>query len=240
MSHQLLGGLRAAGLLSLALMAGRPAPGAAQAPGSPEDASRLRGVVVDEVTEQPIDSAVVSLVGSDVAIPTDRWGFFTVADAPLGPHALYVSAPGHPSVLVDVEVREDRVTFVRIILPSVAAVLSELFVRSQPAASAQDNARTAADLLALAVPRTRVSSGIVGKSDYAIELRPGTTFQGNVQPMILIDGVVMTTDHAFDALQRIPASQVADIEVLRGPAAAFLYPFAASGVVLVRTKQGTR
>jgi len=240
MSHRLTGGLWAGGLFWLVLTAGRPAPVAGQAPDPVQEVPRLRGVVVDEASEQPIDSAVVRLVGSQLTIPTDRWGFFTVADAPVGPLALQVSAPGHPSVVINVDVQEDRVAFVRVILPSVAAVLSELFVRGEPRASAQDNASTAADLLALAVPRTRVASGVVGKNDYAIELRPGTTFQGNVQPMIVLDGVVMTTDHAFEALQRIPASQVADIQVLRGPTAAFLYPFAASGVVLVKTKQGTK
>jgi outer membrane receptor for ferrienterochelin and colicin len=33
---------------------------------------------------------------------------------------------------------------------------------------------------------------------------------------------------------------VAEIEILRGPAAAFLYPFAANGVVNVKTKRGAR
>ena len=41
----------------------------------------------------------------------------------------------------------------------------------------------------------------------------------------------------FDVLSQIPASDVEDIEVLRGPTAAFLYPFAANGVVEVRTKR---
>jgi hypothetical protein len=31
---------------------------------------------------------------------------------------------------------------------------------------------------------------------------------------------------------------VAEVQVLRGPSAAFLYPFAANGVILVSTKRG--
>ena len=40
----------------------------------------------------------------------------------------------------------------------------------------------------------------------------------------------------MEALSQIPASQVLDIRVLRGPVAAFLYPLAANGVVLVTTR----
>jgi outer membrane receptor for ferrienterochelin and colicin len=50
----------------------------------------------------------------------------------------------------------------------------------------------------------------------------------------------MARSSAFDALERIPASDVERVEVLRGPAAAFLYPYAANGVINVVTKRGRR
>jgi outer membrane cobalamin receptor len=61
----------------------------------------------------------------------------------------------------------------------------------------------------------------------------------SLMPSIFIDGVVVSNpEEGLDVLSRIPASDVLDIEVLRGPAAAFRYPFAANGVVLVRTRLG--
>lgn len=228
-------------LVVAVLSLGAPHASAAQVQPTPLTEAPLQGVVVDEATYQPIDSATVTVVGTDLVATTSRWGTFSFPDAPLGFVALQVRAPGHPGVVQDVEVKEGRVVFMQVVLPSVAAVLSELFVTGAPAARASEVARTAADLLALQVPRTRVSSGIVGRSDYPVRLRPGNTFQGNAAPLILIDGVVMSTDDgAFDALERIPASDVAEIEILRGPAAAFLYPFAANGVVNVKTKRGAR
>jgi hypothetical protein len=219
------------------------APRASAAQGTAPSATEapLQGVVVDEATYQPVDSATVTVVGTDLVVTTTRWGSFAFPDVPLGYVDLHVSAPGHPSVVQHVEVRAGRVVFMQVVLPSVAAVLAELFVPGAPRARASEVARTAADLLALEVPRARISSGVVGDSDYQLRLRPASTFQGNGAPLILIDGVVMSTDdRAYDALERIPASDVAEIEILKGPVAAFLYPFAANGVVNVKTKRGTR
>jgi outer membrane receptor protein involved in Fe transport len=240
MTHQLARiSLAALVVAGLSLGAARPSVAQVQPP-LPTQAP-LQGVVVDEATYQPVDSATVTIVGTSLVVTTDRWGSFSFPDAPLGPVSLHVSAPGHPSIVEDVDVREGRVVFMQVALPSVAAVLSELFVSGASRAHASETARTAADLLALEVPRTRVSSGIVGRSDYQLRLRPGNTFLGNGAPLILIDGVVMSSDEgAFDALERIPASDVAEIEILKGPAAAFLYPWAANGVVNVKTKRGAR
>jgi outer membrane receptor protein involved in Fe transport len=197
-------------------------------------------VVVDEITYQPIDSATISLVGTDIASTTGRWGAFSFPDAPLGTVQLHVSAPGHPSVVQQVEVGRDGVVFVQIVLPSVAAVLSGLVVPGvQHRGGAAEAARTAADLLAIQVPRTRVSSGDIAKNDYQVRLRDAVTLMGSSEPMILIDGAVMSRDAAYDALMSIPASDVQDIQVLKGPAAASLYPYAANGVIHVRTKRGS-
>lgn len=196
--------------------------------------------MVDEATYQPVDSATVSLVGADATVTTGRWGAFAFPDAPLGQVVVQVSAPGHPSMRQEVEVREDRMAYVRVVLPSVTAVLSELLVRGRSAARPGDAASTAADLVAIRVPRTRVASGDVGNTDYPMYLRPGTSFTGNTEPLIVIDGIAITRDAAFDALERIPAADVEEIEVLKGPAAAFLYPYGANGVIIVTTKRGVR
>jgi TonB-dependent SusC/RagA subfamily outer membrane receptor len=211
------------------------APVAAQASGE----ARLQGVVVDDQTYQPVETATVSLVGTDIVATTGRWGAFAFPEAPFGRVSVRVSAPGHPSVVQEVDVRRDRIAFVQVVLPTIAATLSELLVRAGRVPDGSiAGARTAADLLASEVPRTRVNTGDVGKNDFQIRLRDGVTMSGNVEPLILIDGVLMSNDEAYDALRSIPASDVREIEVLKGPAAASLYPLAANGVVLVTTKRG--
>ena len=196
----------------------------------------LQGVVVYESTGQPVDSATLFLIGTDLETHTERDGGFAFLDAPHGMVSVRVTAPGHPSLVQEVEVKRDEIAFVRFLLPTVAAVLSELLVRV-PGDEPMAGLLTAADLLAIEVPNARVTSSNAGKTDYAIRLRASpNSFLLSLEPLILVDGVRIGVGQAFEVLSQIPASDVEDIEVLRGPTAAFLYPMAANGVVLVRTR----
>ena len=197
--------------------------------------------VVHELTGQPIESATVSLVGMDSGTQTGRYGSFAFPDVQPGLVSVRVTSPEHPSVVqeVEVKVKADRLVFVRFVLPSITAVLSELFVgvpRDRPSVA---EALTAADLLAIKVPSARVTSGIIGKNNYPIRLWGFNSLTRSSEPLVLIDGVIVSSiGHALEALRQIPAEHVEDIEVLRGPVAAFLFPYAAGGVVLVTTRSG--
>ena len=154
--------------------------------------------------------------------------------------SLRVTAPGYISVVQEVEVKGDAIVFVQFRLPSVSAVLSELLVGVQ-GDEPTGTALTAADLLAMEVPSARVTSGAIGRTDYAFRLRAAAsslTLRG--EPIILLDGVMISQagETALDALSQIPASEVLEIEVLRGAAASARYPLAANGVVLVKTRGG--
>ena len=196
-------------LVIVGLFLAAPARGAAQVPPPTPSAVPLLGVVVDE-SFRPVDSATVTLLGTDTEVTTGRLGIFAFPNVPPGSVVIRVSAPGHPSVVQEVEVTVDRVAFFQIELLSVAAVLSELGVTSAPSVRASDVYSTAADLLALLVPRAHVSGGLIG-TDSRISLRSGTTVHGNTQPLVVIDGVVMTGGNAFEALEQIPAEDVRDI-----------------------------
>ena len=101
--------------------------------------------------------------------------------------------------------------------------------------------RTATDLLTLQVPHARPTRSADGATHQTIRLRGVSSFTQSVEPLILIDGVVVShMQRALEILERIAASDVREIEVLWGPAAASRYPWAASGVVHVRTNTGPR
>jgi hypothetical protein len=237
-----VGALAALGLFVVGQHA-LPLTAAAQQPGA-RNLAPLQGVVVDELTFQPVQEATVSLVDEDLQTQTGRFGGFVFPDTPLGLMWIRVTAPGHPSVMQRVEVKQDRIVFVRFMLPSVTAVLTELLVnvpgnQSTAELASQVGRLTAADMLAFKVPSTRVTDGDPGNASYAVRLRAsGTSFQLNTEALIVIDGVMISghQGRAMEALRQIPASEVADLKVLRGPAAAFLYPFAANGVVVVTTR----
>lgn len=213
---------------------------ASGAAGQVPDSTRVRllGVVVDDATSEPVESATVTLVGTSVATTTERFGRFEL-EVPTGPVALHVTAPGRSSLIVDTEVRSDRPAFIRVPLPTFAVTLSELLVEARGGGSGPAPARTAAELVAQKLPRAGVNSGQVGQSDFDLTLRLATSFGGPEAPTIVVDGIVLSRGAAaFEALDRIPAADVEDVQVLRGPSAAFLYPFAANGVIVVTTRRG--
>ena len=113
-------------------------------------------------------------VGTDIETETGTYGGFAFTDAPLGTVSVRVTAPGHPSVVQEVDVRSDRIVFLQVIVPSFAALLSELLVSvrgNESMAQLEGAQLTAADLLAIKVPSTRVTTGDIGKDDYQIRLR---------------------------------------------------------------------
>ncbi len=220
--------------LPLATAAQQPRSGAATQP-------FLQGVVVYESTGQPIEAATVSLLGTDIETQTGRYGDFAFPDLHFGMMSVRVTAPGHPSVTQEVDVTGDGIVFLQFRLPSVSAVLSELMVGVPGDRSRVSDPRTAEDLLLVQNPSVRSwRSGNIGKNDFTINVRGIGSLTQSVEPLVYIDGALVSTgESTLDVLSRIPASDVLDIQVLRGPAAAFRYPLAANGVIVVTTRSGS-
>jgi hypothetical protein len=222
-----------AGLLALSLAS---VPTAAQQP------AVLQGVVVDEAAWTPVASATLTLVGKGIETQSRSNGTFAFAEAPLGTVSVRVDAPGYTSLVQEVEVRDGRVAFVQFVLPSVAAVLDEVLVlgrrgRSAPAIS---EPKTAADLLAGKIPGVTSNPGQLGVEGSRMQLRGVSSISVAKQPAVFLDGVRLVggLGAAMSLLRQIPASNVRDIQILRGPAAAFLHG-TADGAIQVWTRSGS-
>ena len=201
----------------------------------------IHGVVADESTWRPVPSARVTLVETGDETLTGRNGTFSFARPPLGRVSIRVEAPGFPVMREEVEVTADAALFVQFVLPQVDAVLDEILVlaRRSPQQVESGEPRTAADLLAMEVRGVMGNSGMVGADDAAILLRGVGSISLQGDPVLYLDGVRMGggPGEALSALELIPASEIKDIRILRGPAAAFLRG-SADGVIEVRTKSG--
>lgn len=228
------------GILSLVSAAVLMAPGTllAQDQGA-EPPAKLQGVVVLESTFEPIPDAVVTIMGTDIETRTGQWGDFAIPGAPEGTMWVRVAAPGLPSVREQVEIVEGGVVFLQFRMPEdVTAILDEMLVDVWTPDEPTAEAASALDLVAAKVPSiTMRIPGDVGDNDQGVSLRGVSTFSQNVNPLIVIDDVVARGGPPLELLSRIPAGDVASIEVLRGPIAAFRYPFASNGVIHVRTKR---
>jgi TonB-dependent starch-binding outer membrane protein SusC len=206
---------------------------------TPLDLRSLQGIVLDESSHEPIQSATVTIVGSDLETRTDAYGSFSVSNPPSGPVNVRVAAPGFITIVEEVEVVAGAIVHLQVFLPPLAALLSEILVRSPAGAAASDRSATAADLVARQVPGLLFPQSGPGDTDRGIRLRGISTFTQGGDPHLLIDGVrVVGTSAIYEILNQIPAEDVERVEVLRGPAAAFLHPYAANGVIHVHTKTG--
>lgn len=227
---------RSGALLLLGVLA-QPVHGQQSAVARPAE-PRLQGVVAVEESMQLVPGATIEVLDTDVSTRSGPLGQFEVPDAPLGTVWVRVSAPGYPAMRQEVTVSEEGVVFVQFLLRPVSTVLSELLVQvGPPPEGIEAQARTAWDLLAIKVPSVSGwTSGNVGKNDVAVRLRGFSTLSQSTEPILLVDDVLVASDQVMDALSQIPAQDVESIDVFRGPSASIQYPFAANGVISVRTR----
>ncbi|MDH3205603.1 MAG: TonB-dependent receptor [Gemmatimonadota bacterium] len=201
----------------------------------------LAGVVAAEDTSTPVASATVTLIGTDLETHSLANGTFAFTDAPLGPVTVKVEAPGFATMVQEVVLSADAVVFMQFILPSLHAFLDEILVVGQRSStgSTLSETRTAADMLAGQIPGISGNSGIVGLTLSTVHLRGVSSISIQSEPDLFLNGVRMAGSFgdALQLLQMIPASDVKDIRILRGPTAAFLHG-SADGAIHIRTRSG--
>jgi len=214
--------------------------GATSQQAATDEQAKLQGVVVHESTFEPIEGAVVSVVGTDFETRTGSLGQFAIPDVPTGTAWVRVVVEGLPSVREQVEIKEDGIVFLQFRLADdVTALLDEILVDvRRPDDRPGSDSQSALDLLANKIPGVaRHASGDIGDYDSALRLRGFTSLTQDGEPLIVIDNVAARNGTASEVLSRIPASDVASIQVLKGPTAAFRYPFAANGVIQITTRK---
>jgi hypothetical protein len=211
-------------------------------PAQQETARALHGVVADESTWQPVPSAQITLIETGDETWTKENGTFVFLHPPLGRVSIRVEAPGFPTMVEEVEVTADAALFVQFVLPQIHTVLDEILVlgRSNRSGIEPGEPRTAADLLAMEVRGILGNTGVVGADQAAIMLRGVGSISLRGDPAIYLDGVRLSggPGEALRALAQIPASDIRDIRVLRGPTASFLKG-SADGLIEILTKSGT-
>jgi hypothetical protein len=206
-----------------------------QVPAYGQQEARLQGIVIDEVSRQAIGSATVTLVGEDVAVDVGWRGTFAFPDAPMGLVSVRVDAPRHPSLTQEVEVSAQTITYLEFVVPEISAFLSEFLVQGSD--KFEGRSESAADLVMRQVPGARSAIDASGFETHApVKLRGSSTLSSAGEPLIFVDGIKLEgMSRALETLSQIPASDVVEVSVLRGPTAAFLYPLASHGVILVET-----
>lgn len=243
-------------------------------PASAQDTRTLTGTVGAAEEGVPFAGAEVRLIGTDVRTCANEKGDFWLPIPATGEALIRITPVGF-------EPREVRVapgtSSVEVTLGEHLFILDEVevvgYASSLDVARASGNSiarLTSADLQGAPVQSIegamqgkvagafiQANSGAPGGS-YQIILRGINTILGSADPLVVVDGVVVSSagpvsgDNAVTGADRMarggaPANRLADInpgdveriEVLRGPSASAMYGSRASnGVILITTKRG--
>lgn len=254
-------------LLALGLVGGVDAAAAQQRP--------IGGKVTNSVTGEPVSNASVAIVGIAIAALTNVRGEFSLSGPP-GAATLLVRKISFRSRRVEVGPDQGGVD---VSLEPDVFNLEAVVVTGQATGVEQRNLANAVTTLGAEqlnrAPTQTLESALQGKIPGAlvelnsgapgggaqIKLRGVTTINAGVDPLIVVDGLVISNDAIPNGMNAITAAQaggnprnqdnpvnrLADlnpndidrVEVLKGASAAAIYgSLAANGVVMITTKHG--
>ncbi|HTY05647.1 MAG TPA: SusC/RagA family TonB-linked outer membrane protein, partial [Gemmatimonadales bacterium] len=254
--------------LALALLLASPAAALAQQ-------RIITGHVTNVVTKDSVSGASVAVLGSTVAAVTNDKGVFSLV-APDGAVTLLVRMIGYKRQQVTVA-GDQSVADIQL-EPDVfhldAIVVTGLVTGVEQKNLANAVSTVQADELSRA-PSSTIESALQGKVPGAliqmnsgapggggqINLRGVTTINGGVDPLIIVDGMVVSNDALASNMNAVtaagaggnassqdnPVNRIADlnpadidhIEILKGASAAAIYGSqAANGVIIITTKRG--
>jgi TonB-linked SusC/RagA family outer membrane protein len=227
----------------------------------------IAGTVTDAKTHEAIAAATVVVEGTGLGALTDADGKYRVQGVPAGSHTVVIRRIGYRQTTQLVTVSADRTTTADFALLPTASQLEATVVTatgqteraratgvsigtinidSVPLAASN----TVSDVLSSRVPGVAVDqpNGIVG-SAARIRIRGSNSISLSNDPLIIVDGIrvdggsnsagISTGASGPSRINDISPDDIADIQVIKGPAAASLYgTAAANGVIQITTKRG--
>ncbi|HYU91360.1 MAG TPA: SusC/RagA family TonB-linked outer membrane protein [Gemmatimonadales bacterium] len=235
----------------------------------------ISGKVISATTATPVAGASVSVLGTPIGAVTNDRGEFTLS-APQGVVTLLVRGVGYRSRQVPVAADASSAS---VSLDPDVFNLEAVVVTGQVTGVAQRNLANAVTTLQAEevnrAPTQTLEGALQGKIPGAliqensgapgggaqISMRGVTTINAGVDPLIVLDGMIVANDAVANGMNAITAAQaggnpnnqdnkvnrladlipndIASIEVLKGPSAAAIYGGqAANGVIIITTRRG--
>jgi len=235
----------------------------------------ISGKVFSVTTTEPVAGATVSVIGSPVAAVTNERGEFSLS-APQGAVTLSVRSIGyrHRTVAVaadqasvNVGLEQDVFNLEAVVITGQATGveqrnLANAVTTVNPEQLNRAPTQTLESALQGKVPGAviQMNSGAPGGGGQ-INLRGVTTINGGVDPLIVVDGLVIANDAIASNMNAITAAaaggnassqdnsvnriadlnpnDIQDIQILKGASAAAIYGSqAANGVIVITTRRG--
>ena len=226
--------------------------------------SKLDGTVVDDITNQTIIGASVTIKGTTHGVQTDAEGKFYFQTGQKFPYTLIVSYIGYKKLEIIVEknpvtihLKEERQELDELVVVGYGTQKRKDItgsVASVPKANLSQVTSSADNLLRGAVAGVVVtqSSGRPGASS-SVRIRGGNSITAGNEPLYVVDGILIYNDNAnssagvanagasLNVLSTINPADIESIEVLKDASATAIYGSrGANGVVIITTKKGTK
>jgi TonB-linked SusC/RagA family outer membrane protein len=226
--------------------------------------SKLDGTVVDDITNQPIIGASVTIKGTTHGVVTDAEGKFYFQTGQKFPYTLIVTYIGYKKIEVIVEknpviinLKEERQELDELVVVGYGTQKRKDItgsVSSVPKANLSQVTSSADNLLRGAVSGVVVtqSSGRPGASS-SVRIRGGNSITAGNEPLYVVDGILIYNDNnnsgagvtyagaSVNVLSTINPADIESIEVLKDASATAIYGSrGANGVVIITTKKGTK
>jgi len=226
--------------------------------------SKLDGTIVDDITNQPIIGASITIKGTTHGVVTDAEGKFYFQTGQKFPYTLIVSYIGYKKaeVVVDknpviIHLKEERQELDELVVVGYGTQKRKDItgsVASVPKANLSQVTSSADNLLRGAVAGVVVtqSSGRPGASS-SVRIRGGNSITAGNEPLYVVDGILIYNDNSnssagvsfagasLNVLSTINPADIESIEVLKDASATAIYGSrGANGVVIITTKKGTK
>ena len=224
-------------------------------------------VVGSGATGGPLETARVSVMGTNLATGTNREGVFTLRGVPAGSHEIRVIRLGYSQRTLPVTVTAGQTVTLDFSLEPAPYTLEEITTTSTGEARKLEVGNTIntiqvntlvdkmplkdiSQIITARAPGVTVmpTSGTTGTGS-RIRIRGANSVSLSNEPLFIIDGVRVNASNQASSfglgaqqasrLSDINAEEVSDIQILKGPSASAIYGTGSSnGVVLITTKRG--
>jgi len=213
--------------------------------------SIIRGNVFDQKTGDPIIYGNVYIQGTTIGANTDVNGFFTFPKLEPGNYKVVASYLGYDSTVVNVDLREGAIEYLRMEISSSGIQLNTVDVSAE-----RERARTEVYISTTTVSQQEIQSlpSVGGEADIAqyLPVLPGIVFTGDqggqlyirggspVQNMILLDGMLIYNPfHSIGLFSVFETELINNVEVQTAGFSAE-YGGRVSAVVDISTRTGDR
>jgi TonB-linked SusC/RagA family outer membrane protein len=226
----------------------------------------ITGVVTDSETGQPLNGAQVYVADTNISTLTDQRGRYLLLNVPAGPQTVRTVLIGYASEeqTVTVVAGQTATLDIAVRLTAVeldAVVVSVVTGRAERKRELGTNTATISASEIAAAPITKMADVLTGRApgvqlqgvagtvgtSQRIRIRGANSISLSNEPLIYVDGVQFSNSKGgmgvggqdFSRLNDINPDDIANVEILKGPAASALYgTAAANGVILITTKRG--